>query len=244
MNYLDIAITAIVGFFLVRGVKSGLVNTLTGVISFILALIIATGMMSTAAGYLQAYIRMDKEISYIVGYVILFVGTLLVFKLAANVILKVFTITSMRWVDRIGGGLFGLFIGGMIVSSVLVALSFFSFTEKLLPERNQSFLYPYTKEFFPVVYNIVVKLKPASQSFQEITEEILDGKGVEALKKSQAGRELIEYWDKLNKERQKVTGSEQNENFSNLNTKYPQRFYFPSSRSSKVVIFHSNHHIV
>jgi len=240
MNYLDIVILAIVGFFLIRGIKSGLVNTLTGVVSFILALIIATGMMSTAAGFLQTYIRMDKEISYIIGYVVLFVGTLLVFKLAANVILKVFTITSMRWVDRIGGGLFGFFIGSMIVSSILVALSFFSFTERLLPERNQSYLYPYTKEFFPVVYNIVVKLKPAALSFQEISEDILEGKTLDALKKSQAGRELIEYWNKLNKERQKVTGSEQNENFSYLFREYPESSYFPYLYPGKIILLHPN----
>ena len=187
---------------------------------------------------------MDKDISYIVGYVILFVGTLLILKLVANVILKVFTITSLRWVDRIGGGMFGLFIGSMIVSSVLVALSFFSFTERMLPERNQSFLYPYTKEFFPVVYNIVVKIKPASLSFQEIAEDILEGKTVEALKKSQAGRELIEYWDKLNKERQKETGSEQQNNFSSLIPANSERSYYLSSQSCKIILVHPNNQIV
>lgn len=244
MNYLDIAIAAIVGFFLVRGVKSGLVNTLTGVVSFILALIISTGMMSTAAGILQNYIRMDKDISYIVGYVILFIGTLLLFRLAANVILKVFTITSMRWVDRIGGGVFGFFIGGMIVSSVLVGLSFFSFTEHLLPERDKSYLYPYTKDFFPAVYNIVVKVKPAALSFQEITEDILDGKTIDSLKKSQAGRELIEYWDKLNKARRKEAGSDQQDNFSSVIPAYSGSSYYHSTKYYKTILFYPNPHIV
>lgn len=244
MNYLDIAIAAIIGFFLVRGIKNGLVNTLTGVVSFILALIIATGMMSAIADILQNYIGMDKDISYIIGYVILFVGTLLFLRLAANVILKVFTITSMRWVDRIGGGLFGLFIGGMIVSSVLVALSFFSFTEQMLPERNKSFLYPYTKDFFPVVYNIVVKVKPAALSFQEIKEDILKGKTVEALKKSQAGRELIKYWDKLNKERRKEEGTQHQNNFSNLILGRSGRMYPLPSQSCNITLLYPNPHIV
>lgn len=233
MNYLDLVIAAIVGFFMVRGIRKGLINTLTGVLSFILALIISTGLMGTAAGILQDYLRFSKDVSYVVGYLVLFIGTILLFRGVANVILKIFTITSLRWVDRLVGGLLGLMIGGLIVSSVLVSLSFFSFTDTLLPERDESLLYPYARGFFPAFYNIVIKVKPAASTFQELTEDILKSKPLEALRRTDAGRELLEYWDKLKKDKEKESKNRNQFNSAN-NIQPSQTKHYPASLSAEV----------
>jgi len=107
------------------------------------------------------------------------------------VLVKLFTVTSTRWVDRIGGGLFGFLIGNLLVSAVLIALSFFSFTDRMLPEKENSLLYSYSRNFFPTLYDYVVKLKPSAKLFEEIVEEILDGNVLETLQKTEAGREVL-----------------------------------------------------
>jgi len=197
MNYLDIIILAVVGFFLAWGIKKGIVKTLAGVIGFILAMIIATAMMGMVAGILHNLFNMNKGAAYILSYVLLFIGVMLICYAAANIILKLFTITSTRWLDRVGGGILGFLVGSLIVSSVLVALSFFTFTERMLPEKEKSLLYPYARSFFPEFYNLIVKLKPAAKTFQDITGDILEGQPEDALKKTQAGRDLLKYWEKL-----------------------------------------------
>lgn len=197
MNYLDIIILTVVGFFLAWGIKKGIVKTLAGVIGFILALIIATAMMGMTADILHNLFNMNKGAAYILSYVLLFIGVMLICHAAANVILKLFTITSTRWLDRVGGGILGFLVGSLIVSSVLVALSFFTFTERMLPEKDKSLLYPYARNFFPEFYNLIVKLKPAAKTFQDITGDILEGQPEDALKKTQAGRDLLEYLEKL-----------------------------------------------
>ena len=196
MNYLDIIILTVVGFFLAWGIKKGIVKTLAGVIGFILAMIIATAMMGMTADILHNLFNMNKGAAYILSYVLLFIGVMLICYAAANVILKLFTITSTRWLDRVGGGILGFLVGSLIVSAVLVALSFFTFTERMLPEKDKSLLYPYARNFFPEFYNLIVKLKPAAKTFQDITGDILEGQPEDALKKTQAGRDLLKYWEK------------------------------------------------
>ncbi|KPK95678.1 hypothetical protein AMJ80_04270, partial [bacterium SM23_31] len=202
MNYLDIVILAVVGFFTFWGIKKGLTKTLIGVIGFILALSIATGMMGTIAGIMHNLLNINKGAAYILSFLLLFVGVLLICSAIAYIILKTFTITSTRWIDRISGGILGFLIGNLILSTVLVMLSFFSFSEQLMPGKEKSFLYPYAKGFFPGFYNLMVKLKPSSKTFQNITEDILNGQPEEALKRTQAGRDLLKYWEKLKPEKQ------------------------------------------
>jgi len=210
MNYLDIIILAVVGFFLYRGVKKGLIKTFSGIFGFFAALIVATGFMGVFAQLLQEAININTGIAYLISYLLLFFGVLFIFKFLSTMIVKLFTVTSTRWVDRIGGGLFGFLLGGLIVSSVLVLLSFFSFSEKLLPEAENSLLYPAAKGYAPAVYDFAVNLGPLSKKFTDITEDILKGQPADMLRESRAGRELLEYWDKINKKAKETFDKDDN----------------------------------
>jgi membrane protein required for colicin V production len=191
MNYLDIVIAAIVVYFLVLGVRKGIVTMFMGIAGFVLALIIATGLMGAFSHVVQDLTGMPQGFAYVFSYILLFFSVLLIVRGLTNVLVKLFTVTSTRWVDRIGGGLFGFLIGNLLVSAVLIALSFFSFTDRMLPEKENSLLYSYSRNFFPTLYDYVVKLKPSAKSFEEIVEEILDGNVLETLQKTEAGREVL-----------------------------------------------------
>jgi len=191
MNYLDIVIAAIVVYFLVLGVRKGIVTMFMGIAGFVLALIIATGLMGAFSHVVQDLTGMPKGFAYVFSYILLFFSVLLIVRGLTNVLVKLFTVTSTRWVDRIGGGLFGFLIGNLLVSAVLIALSFFSFTDRMLPEKENSLLYSYSRNFFPTLYDYVVKLKPSAKLFEEIVEEILDGNVLETLQKTEAGREVL-----------------------------------------------------
>ncbi len=191
MNYLDIVIVAVVVCFLVLGVRKGIVTMCMGIAGFVLALITATGLMGIFSRVIQDFTEMPKGFAYVFSYILLFFSVLLVVRGITNVLVKLFTVTSTRWVDRIGGGLFGFLIGNLLISAVLIALSVFSFTDHMLPEKENSLLYLYSRNFFPTLYNYVVKLKPSAKSFQEIVEEIFYGDVLETLEKTEAGREAL-----------------------------------------------------
>ena len=199
MNYLDIIIVVVVGYFLILGIRRGFVTMFCAIVGFLAALFVATSMMSRIALPLHEYIGLPKGAAYLIAYIILFVAVILLFKLAAKLIVKLFTLTSTRWVDRIGGAVFGLFLGILALSLILTILSFFDFTDRLLPEEENSLLYPYVKESYPYVYDALVKLKPAAQKFKDIIDDILKEKSDEELQRSQAGRYLLKYRQKPNK---------------------------------------------
>ncbi|MFC1553946.1 CvpA family protein [candidate division KSB1 bacterium] len=208
MNYIDIIIAVVVGLLTARGLQKGLVKSLMGIIGFFLALVLSVALMGSLAEFMHSVFHIWKGVAYFLSFVLLFVSVVLICKTIASVIVKFFTITSTRWVDRIGGGVFGFLIGSLLISAVFVLLSFFSFTERLLPETENSALYPYAKNFFPAAYDLVVRVKPAARSFKDITGDILDGKTDDVLKRSEAGRELLKYWEEL-----KEKGSELNKRF-------------------------------
>ncbi len=191
MNYLDIIIAVVVVYFVVLGVRKGIVTMFMGIAGFILALITATGLMSLFSGILQDLTGMPKGFGYIVNFILIFFFVLLVCRGITNVILKLFTITSTRWIDRIGGGVFGFCIGGLIISGLLNVLTFIPFSDRLLPERENALLYPYALNFFPAIYDNIVILKPSAKSFQEIVEDIINGDILDTVNISHTERGIL-----------------------------------------------------
>lgn len=193
MNYLDIIIVVVVGLLTAWGVRKGLVKALAGIVGFLAALIIATSMVGFAAGNLTQATGLGTAAAYVISYIVLFLAVILAFKLTAHLITKLFEVTSLRWVDRGGGGLFGFLIGMLILSTLFTGLSFFSFTDRLMPERENSFFYPYARDFFPALYNTASKISPAAKTFQDIAAEMLKDSSSERLEKTEAGRKILKY---------------------------------------------------
>jgi len=191
MNYIDIIIAGVVGYFLYWGMKKGLIKTLAGIIGLFAALFIATTFMNVIADFLRVSLHFNKVFSYVFSYLALFVGTIFIFRFTANLIVKLFTVTSTRWIDRAGGGVFGFLLGSMIISAFFVFFSYFTITEKLLPERDSSMLYPYALSFFPAAYDIISDLGPVAKKFRDISEDILKDEPKEILERTHAGRDIL-----------------------------------------------------
>lgn len=199
MNYLDLIILTVVGIFVARGLNKGLIKSVGGVIGFVASLIIATAMVGTLANIMTDFLGINIGVSYLISYILLFVGLIFVFKFVVHIFEKMFEITLLTmWVNKAGGGFLGFLMGSLLVSSVLVFLAFFPFTDRLLPEKENSFLYPYAHQFFPVTYDVFSRITPATQRFNEILEDMLKSEPIESLKNYQAGRDLLEYWDEIN----------------------------------------------
>lgn len=197
MNYLDIFILGVIAAGVFWGVSKGFVKSFAGVTGFFAALFIATTMVGIAAQFIQDYLNFSKGVAYVIGYIVLFFGVLLVFKVIAQMIVKLFEVTSTRWLDRAGGALCGFLISSFVLSVLFSFLSFFSFTDRMLPERDKSLTYPYAINFIPWITNISSKVLPTAMTFQDVSAEILSEKPKDILEDTEAGRKLLEYLEKL-----------------------------------------------
>ena len=111
MNPFDILILVILGYSLVRGLFRGLVKEISSVIG------VFGGMLS---GLIQ-------DVSYlnILSFLIIFCGVLIVVSVLGVIIKYLLNITFLGWVDRIGGVVFGIAKGILIIAVLFISLTAF-----------------------------------------------------------------------------------------------------------------------
>jgi len=76
MNYIDYIIITVVAFFAVRGLFKGFLNEVFGLLGLILALIFATKYMSNMAELVDKFLNIPPAMTTLLGYLIIFVGTI------------------------------------------------------------------------------------------------------------------------------------------------------------------------
>ena len=124
MNPFDILILVILGYSLVRGLFRGLVKEISSVIGVFGGFYAAYTYFKVLAGMLSGLI---KDVSYlnILSFLIIFCGVLIVVSVLGVIIKYLLNITFLGWVDRIGGVVFGLAKGILIIAVLFISLTAF-----------------------------------------------------------------------------------------------------------------------
>ena len=124
MNPFDILIIVILGYSLVRGLFRGLVKELSSIIGVLGGFYAAYTYYQVVAGLLS---RLIHDISYlnILSFLIIFCGVLIIVGVLGVIIKYVLNIAFLGWIDRIGGVIFGVLKGILIVSILFITLTAF-----------------------------------------------------------------------------------------------------------------------
>jgi len=124
MNPFDILIIIVLGYSLVRGLFRGLVKEVSSIIGVLGGFYAAYTYYKVLAGWLAGLIN---DISYlnILSFLIIFCGVLIVVGVLGVVIKYLLNIAFLGWVDRIGGVIFGVLKGILIVSILFITLTAF-----------------------------------------------------------------------------------------------------------------------
>jgi membrane protein required for colicin V production len=138
-NWLDWILAAIIVVSVVTAMRKGFVQELISLASVVVGLIVA------AIGYPRASLWFEDltkshEIALGLGFLVLFLGTLLVGAIVGMVARKLIETAGIQWFDRFLGGIFGL-VRGVLVDAILL-MGMVAFTLK--PDSvRQSALAPY-----------------------------------------------------------------------------------------------------
>jgi len=124
MNPFDILIIVILGYSLVRGLFRGLVKELSSIIGVLGGFYAAYTYYNVLAGLLS---RLIHDISYlnILSFLIIFCGVLIIVGVLGVIIKYLLNIAFLGWIDRIGGVVFGVLKGVLIVSILFITLTAF-----------------------------------------------------------------------------------------------------------------------
>jgi membrane protein required for colicin V production len=124
MNPFDILILVILGYSLVRGLFRGLVKEISSIIGVFGGFYAAYTYYHALAKLIS---RLIHNVSYlnIVSFLIIFCGVLIAISVLGVIIKYLLNIAFLGWVDRIGGVIFGVAKGVLVVSVIFISLTAF-----------------------------------------------------------------------------------------------------------------------
>ncbi len=124
------------GFALTKG----LVREVISLVALLGGFVLAAYYYSVPAAYFSELTR-TRSIADLIGFMILFVGTLAVGAIVALLVNRFVKMASLEWIDRLLGGLFGFLRGWAVASILVLAMVAFPLRDNALLAR--SYLAPF-----------------------------------------------------------------------------------------------------
>jgi len=138
-NWLDCILAAIVVASIVAAIMKGFVQELIALASVVVGLVVAAVGYNRAAIWFEDLTK-SHEIALGLGFLVLFVGTLLLGALVGVAARKLIKSAGIEWFDRFLGGIFGLVRGVLVDAILLMAMLAFAIKPDAV---RQSALAPY-----------------------------------------------------------------------------------------------------
>lgn len=145
MNWLDIVILVILAISVFLGLKIGIIRALLSLVGLIVGIFLA-GRYYIPFSERLAFIPQDKA-AQVVAFIIILIGVMLIATLIAKLLTWAVSAVMLGWVNRLGGAIFGLLLGGMSCSVLLAIWVKFYGTELV----SESLLAQVLLDKFPLI---------------------------------------------------------------------------------------------
>lgn len=125
MTLLDLLIAVIVAASVVAGFVAGFLRVGIGMLALVCGVVFGFWFYGVPAAWVHQYVR-SQAFCNLIAYFLIFIGCLLVGSALAKLMAKIFRWTGLSWLDRLLGGVFGLFRGALIVVALVAVLMAFT----------------------------------------------------------------------------------------------------------------------
>jgi len=166
MSVLDIILSVLLLFGLVRGFMKGLFVEVASLVGLIAGVYGAIHFSYYAANFLESKVSWDEKYINIVAFAITFVLIILIISLAGKALTKLADFAALGIINKLLGGVFGALKIGLILSIVLMI---FSRMNKSIPfvseaELKSSILYEPVKTIAPLIFPDIIKAEDDGES--------------------------------------------------------------------------------
>ena len=166
MSVLDIILSVLLLFGLVRGFMKGLFVEVASLVALIAGIYGAIHFSYYAANILENKVNWDEKYINIAAFAITFVLIILIISLAGKALTKLADFAALGIINKLLGGVFGALKIGLILSIVLMI---FSRMNKSIPffsedELKSSILYEPVKTIAPLIFPNIIKTEDDSES--------------------------------------------------------------------------------
>lgn len=171
INWIDVSIMIIILLNMIIGIHRGILRGIINLIGVITAIFLAIFWFKEVGEYISLHSQLSREIANILGFALIFLGIYLISRIIEMFLKKIFSLLFVSWIDGLGGALFGLTKGSLIVGILLVIIAFIPLPVFLKEQFENSFFANRFAIMTTIVYDYFKDWLPVS--FQFNTEEFL-----------------------------------------------------------------------
>lgn len=157
MNFIDIIIGSILLYGFIRGVWRGLFVEFASFISLLLGIFIAVKFSGLTADLIRDKFSEGFAYVEIIAFALTFILVVIGIILLAKVFTKIADFTSLGWINKLFGGIFGLLKMVFILSVLLHFFDKINHNTEIVKEEklNESLLYVPVKKTSEFIYPIL-----------------------------------------------------------------------------------------
>ena len=149
MNWLDIIIIIALIIPIFAGLRMGIIKAALSLAGLIVGVVLASNFYQELGGVLN-FIT-DENIANIVAFILILAVVMVIANVAAALLKYTAKAILLGWVDRLGGAVFGLFIGAIFMGAILATIVKFFGTELV----TESLLAGILLDKFPLVLGLL-----------------------------------------------------------------------------------------
>ncbi len=138
-TFLDFVFAFIIILSTGFALTKGLVREIISLVALIAGFVLAVLYYPVTAHWFIEFSR-NETVANLLGFLLIFLGCILLGAAAAFLVNRFVKMTSLEWVDRLLGGVYGFLRGWAVASIIILALIAFPVRENLL---ERSFLAPF-----------------------------------------------------------------------------------------------------
>jgi len=153
MNYLDIIIGIILIIFALGGLKNGIIREAFSLVAFIIGIYGAMRLSDQVGKWLGEIINVSPEWMSVISFIIVFIALALLISWLGGLLANLVESLSLGFIDKIGGVVFGIAKGFLLVGVLILLLDFFGIKDVLKEEtREKSKLYKNSEKVASWIY--------------------------------------------------------------------------------------------
>ena len=122
MNIFDWVLVAVFVVSALLGLKWGLVQSVLNFVAIYVAMLvgaqIADGLVARVTDDVQ-----NESVATAIGYVVIFLSVFIIAQIVGKIIRPMLTIIFLGWVDKLGGVVVGVLLGGILVTGAVTAMA-------------------------------------------------------------------------------------------------------------------------
>lgn len=147
MNYLDIIIAILLILFAIGGYRNGIIREAFSLVAFAIGIYGAIKLSDIVGKWLGNIINVSPDWMSVISFIIVFIALAFVITWLGSMVANLIESLNLGFVDKIGGAVFGVAKGFLLVGVCILLLDFFGLKDVLDKEKcEKSVLYKQSEE--------------------------------------------------------------------------------------------------